>query len=304
MQATVQAALNVPLDIIEKNILSAVESRVPIYDGRKMAWGGTVAICASGPSLANHIDKVEWCAKHPGVAVLAIKGAHDYLIENGIIPTFMMMMDAKPDQVRYVLNPHPDVEYWVCTQSDPAVFSALEGSNVIGFHGLNGVSTVPGRYITGGRSTGVRSLALTTSVGFTIKHCIGFDCSSIDGEHYSTNEGDKKIKKICDVEINGKRFVSTMDMVGQAYDFLETLANPGIGKVLIYGEGLLPYLAGLGEGQHTVRVRMHDPDEKLIYGDSRITWEELKKMASEDGWIEMPLSLGAAPEAAETTAKV
>ena len=112
MKASVQAAVNTPVEDLERNILSSVE-RVPIYDGRKMAWGGTAAICGSGPSLPSMLGPVGWCDKNPKIAVFAIKGAHDFLIENEIIPDVMVMMDAKPDQVRYVKNPNPDVEYWM-----------------------------------------------------------------------------------------------------------------------------------------------------------------------------------------------
>jgi len=303
MQAQIQAAINTPLDIIETNVLSAME-RVPIYDGRKMAWGGTAALCASGPSLADMIEPIRICSKNPGIAVFAIKGAHDFLIDNGIVPTAMVMMDAKPDQVRYVQHPHPDVEYWVGTQSDPGVFTALEDSNVIGWHGYNGINTIPGRHIMGGRSTGVRSLALATSVGFSILHCFAFDCSFLDGNAYATNEGDKRIKKVCDVEVDGKMFVSTLDMVGQAFDFMEALSAPWCPKVIIYGTGLLPTIAALPPGDHIIRARLHDLDEKLIYGDDKISWRELKTMAGEDGWIEMPLSLCSAAVADSQTVTI
>jgi hypothetical protein len=303
MKASVQAAVNTPVEDLERNILSSVE-RVPIYDGRKMAWGGTAAICGSGPSLPSMLGPVGWCDKNPKIAVFAIKGAHDFLIENEIIPDVMVMMDAKPDQVRYVKNPNPDVEYWIATQCDPSVFTALEGQNVIGWHGAGVTAPVSGRYVGGGRSTGVRSIGLAASLGFTILHFFGCDCSFLDGNAYSTNEGDKKIKKICDVEVNGQTFVSTMDMVGQAFDFMEALCHPLCPRVIIYGDGLLPTIAGLDPGDHAVRVRLHDPEEKLIYGDDKISWKELNTMAGEDGWIEMPLSLRGAIEAESTTATI
>src|SRR5690606_7072628 len=56
---------------------------------------------------------------------------HDWLIERGLIPEFHVLLDARPENVRFVKKPHKKVTYLISAQCHPSIFEALEGHSVI-----------------------------------------------------------------------------------------------------------------------------------------------------------------------------
>ena len=56
----------------------------------------SIVIAASGPSLADELPRLRDLLAC-GAKLMAIRGAHDYLIHEGIIPDYALTVDPLPD---------------------------------------------------------------------------------------------------------------------------------------------------------------------------------------------------------------
>lgn len=109
--------------------VKAVPPEVPKYNevGTK---SGRVVICAAGESTLEMLPLIKQ-RKAEGIAICAVKGVANVLIENGVVPDYAVFMDSQENQVRFFENPHPDVTYYVASNSHPKVFEALKGFKCI-----------------------------------------------------------------------------------------------------------------------------------------------------------------------------
>jgi hypothetical protein len=59
-----------------------------------------------------------------GAPVVAIKGAHDWLIDNGVIPDYALAIDPQEHRIAFY-KPHKAVQYMIASQCHPAMFDNL-----------------------------------------------------------------------------------------------------------------------------------------------------------------------------------
>lgn len=86
-----------------------------------------VSVVGFGPSI-----KETWTMLQGDI--WACNGAHDWLIERGVIPKYAMYYDASPVIEKFIGKPHKDVTYLVASRCHQNVFDALEGYNVYVWH--------------------------------------------------------------------------------------------------------------------------------------------------------------------------
>ncbi len=79
------------IEQIKENIkLKLVEFRQAV-----VLNNGDFCMVGSGPSIEDHLEAIKDC-QNQGMPIIAIKGAHDWLIERGIIPDLCIMLDPQP----------------------------------------------------------------------------------------------------------------------------------------------------------------------------------------------------------------
>lgn len=197
---------------------------------------GAVVVCAAGSSLLDSIPLVK-ALYGVGIPVCAVKGTAGILIENDIIPTYVVSMDGKPDQARFFTNPHPDIEYLIAGQSDRKVFDALTGYRVTVWHGEGKAYLPTGiNYILGGSTSGSRSVSLMWAKGFTVHHLVGFDCCELNDE---THVYDTLPKKLVDVYMGDVHYRATGQMIYQYQEFFDLFRRDPKIEIVVHGNGML-----------------------------------------------------------------
>jgi uncharacterized Rossmann fold enzyme len=212
-----------------------------------------IAVICSGPSLAENIETIRGFKK-----IISCSGAHDFLIKNGIIPTWHMETDPREHKSTFVKNPHRDVMYLIASCCHPKVFDNLAGHDVRLWHVFQPDATFPRGHwaILGGSNVGLRALFVARTLGFREIHIFGMDCSgsgrpakiqteSVPRQEFHVNEhpNEPKKKAIIVAKIGDTEFETTEVFLEYARQyFFETLQVPDAMFVL-HGDGLLQRLA-------------------------------------------------------------
>ena len=235
-------------------------------------------VVGSGPSVKGQLKKIRRL-KEKGGFILAIKGAHDFLLKNNIVPHAALAVDPQPHIVRCFRKKLPESEpirpaYLISSQCHPDLFDYLKDQNVILWHLLATSSSefLKGRLQVGGGSTsGSRGIVLAWMMGFRTFHLFGFDSClqgtgtkrlrKITGETWG-GDGENILQLVCE----GKTFYADPAMAAQANEIQDVLRMLAGSRFKAYGKGLIQTIfetnAGKGwEGYYAVS------DE---FGDSRV----------------------------------
>ena len=223
-----------------------------------------IALVCSGPSLTKtrreirHFDKILTCS-----------GAHKYLLEHGMVPTWHIVGDPREHASFSVIPPHRRVQYLIASSCHPAVFKALKGYTVKIWHSLKDAEDLltlghypPGHWVlTGGTNVGMRALVVARVLGYTDIHIFGMDCSAesreVDGDEYQAmhtgfHPNEPPQKKYRMVRVGGRDYQTTTLFLSYAKQFFhEMLQLPDVHTTL-HGEGLL---------QALVKAKLEDPDQ-------------------------------------------
>jgi hypothetical protein len=208
---------------------------------------GSVSVCGFGPSLKRTY-------KHLVGDVLACNGAHDWLIEQGIVPKWCLLMDAAPVMTKLV-TPHPGVTYFVASRCHEALFEHLKDARVVVWHCAGDPSTqgileqrgLMEPMVCGGTAGVTRGMVFVKAMGYTDIHLFGAD-SSFEGDTTHVRKSvvpETAVKVWAKGEGEGRWFQTTAWMAGQVEDL--KILTPGLkedGAVLtVHGDGLFPFVA-------------------------------------------------------------
>lgn len=154
---------------------AALKARIePHYEVRSEP----IAVVCYGPSLNQTWEQIR-----DFKYVITCSGAHRFLIDRGIIPTWHCDVDPREHKMKLVGEPHHDVEYLLASTCHPKYFRWLldGGFNVKLWHVFDGQDEAlrvlpPGEWsLTGGCSVGLRALAIAHFLGFRDLHVFGMD---------------------------------------------------------------------------------------------------------------------------------
>jgi uncharacterized Rossmann fold enzyme len=211
-------------------------------------------LCGSGPSINEHLDEIKKLQK-AGHLVVAIKGAHDWLIERGVIPDMALAVDPLPRIADLYRKPRYECIYFIASQCHPSVFDALEDHRVVvwNVHTKSAQTywsdyfkrrkiTDPLYFVGGGSTSGLRGISLLFMLGYRKLHMFGFDsCLRDDGLLKITGETNKGPEIV--VVADGVPFKCDGAMSCQAGEFeLQTKCMPGL-WLKCYGDGLIPHIS-------------------------------------------------------------
>lgn len=190
-----------------------------------------VLVCY-GPSLKHtwHDIKLE---KRLGAKICSTSGAHDFLIERGIVPDYHVEVDPREHKAFFTRNPHPDVNYWIASCCHPTlidqllphklalwhVYNSETDRNIIAPNGID-----PGNWlISGGGTVGCRAINVMFMAGYRSFSVYGMDCSfDHEGEqHAGVHTGKKQNEWMVRV---GKRWFKTSgNLVFTARGFMQNM---------------------------------------------------------------------------------
>lgn len=202
-----------------------------------------IAVVCFGPSLNETWEKVK-----DFKYVISCSGAHKFLIERDIVPSFHIEVDPRPHKVKLIGQPHPDVEYLIASACHPDVVEHLKGYKTTLWHVFDtadeGQRILPqGEYaITGGCSVGLRAMTMARFLGFTDLHIFGMDGNDgKTGKHAAAHPN--QAKESFETVYDGVTYHTTPAFLEAArMTFHELDQMPDV-KATFYGEGLVQHMA-------------------------------------------------------------
>lgn len=213
----------------------------------------SIAIVCSGPSLKGCWEQVKMCDH-----VLTCSGAHDYMIERGIIPHFHMETDPRPHKAAFTRNPDKRTMYLIASSCHPDVFQNLEGMDVRLWHVVpqNELHRMPRGHwmVTGGCNVGLRAMVVARLMGYVDVHIFGMDCCSDEKKvfHVNSHPNEPKQKSHRVVKVGDREFISSGVFIECARQFFKETMLLSDTRVTLHGDGMLQAIA-----QH----KMSDPKQ-------------------------------------------
>lgn len=228
-----------------KLAIARVKGRIEPYKdsgGRKEP----VAVVCFGPSLNDTWEQIK-----DFKYIISCSGAHKFLIDKGIVPTWHTAVDPLPkNTVELIGVPHKDVEYLIASTCNPDVFTHLEGYNVKLWHVFDtkeeGLRTLPfGEWaLTGGCDVGSRSITIAAFLGFRDIHIFGMDGSyAADKRHAASHPTSNGIKGNAVCPYDGIEYRTTPAMLEAARQVWHELDQMPAVRTKFYGEGLVQHMA-------------------------------------------------------------
>ena len=201
----------------------------------------TLLIVGSGLSALPLLPEIIERAKT--LPVMALKGAHDWLIDNVVTPTYAVASDPQQSRHDCFKRLNDETIYLLASQMHPDTWDYVRGRKVIIWHGetVREQRTLPEwqgvPLVWGGSTTGLRALTLGYLLGFRNEDLYGFDSCSQDGVYKLDGTMVRDKDREIEVFVGEKRFTSLVSMVPQVAQLRDVLAMlPGI-KVNAFGEG-------------------------------------------------------------------
>ena len=209
---------------------------------------GTLIIANYGPSLKESWTKIK-PAMEAGAKLLTTSGAHDFLVERGIIPDFHAQCDPRPEPPQFVKKPKLETTYLLASVVHPDVYEHLSGFNISVWNLQNKPEDTevvkemePGKgfLVIGGSTIGLTSLSLASILGYKSLEIHGMDSSCApDGERHAGYHGGKP-QEIMNVCCGTRTFKTTAQMVSQAREFFSLIGFIRDISFEMHGDGLLP----------------------------------------------------------------
>lgn len=217
-----------------------VTGRIERVDGLREE---PIAVVCYGPSLNETWEQVRGFSH-----ILTCSGAHKFLIDRGIVPTYHIDVDPRLHKLLLLGDPHPDVQYLISSTCHPAYLDKLQGYNVKLWHVFSNEAEAmrvlpPGEWaLTGGSSVGLRALTIAAWLGYRELHVFGMDgCEGPTGKHAADHPMQPKDHQVTEYEgVEYRTTVSMLECAKQTWHELDQL--PGV-TARFYGEGLVQAMA-------------------------------------------------------------
>lgn len=221
--------------------IKKVSGRVEHYDGRRE---DPIAIVGFGPSL-----KRTWEQLRDFKYIITTSGAHKFLIEKGIIPTWHLDVDPRDHKIALLGDIHPDVTYLPCSTCHPNYIDKLIENNakIKIWHCFSSESEAmrvlpPGEFaLTGGCDAGMRAMSVARFMGFVHHHVFGMDGCAFD-ETAHAGKHTNPLKQFFDLEYpkgSGRIFRTSPHLKEVAKTVPHEVDMLKLSSVKFYGEGLV-----------------------------------------------------------------
>ena len=224
---------------------------------RKSHGQEMMSIVCYGPSL-----KYTW--RHIKRPIMTVSGAHDFLIERGIVPDYHMDCDPRGHKVEMLRLVNKAIKYRMATCCHPSLWEKLKDCDVELWHLHNDSHTDewvrkndPGANMLGGGSTaGMRALEVASMLGYRRFEIHGMDCAYESAERRHAGPHLGKPQNVVEVCVDGKWFKSSPQMVEAAKEVITFLQNYDC-ELAFHGHGLTQAMVK----HFLLRFRVIDPTD-------------------------------------------
>ena len=209
-------------------------------------------IVGGGPSLEKHIEKIRQL-RESGVKLITINGAYKWCIDKGLSPSALIIVDARPFNVKFTKPIIEDCKYFIASQCDPALFEGLPKERTYIWHtGAELIGAILREkykhwwHTPGGSTALLRAIPLFRMLGFKRFHLFGCDSCLDEEKHHAYEQKENDGDAVVPVNVGGKIFYCNPWMVSQAQEFITLIEHLGDEIELeIYG-GLLRHILEIG----------------------------------------------------------
>ena len=241
LEITVQAAGTA--EELCSNIRSALGRGLPELTLAPIKHDGNIVLVASGWSMPDYIDEIK-THRRAGRPIVAVKAAHDFLVENGVNPDMWVNLDPR-DRTNGIQRLNDHTVYMPASRCPPSTFDYLKGRKVLLWHswaeGPEMAAIGPNKLAVGGGTTsGLRAVNIGYLLGFRNFTLYGYDsCNRADGVKRFTGDVTGPAIDVFVGGPTGKKFNCNMAMAQQANEFQKLFDVMGDITVDVKGPGLI-----------------------------------------------------------------
>lgn len=253
-----QGSINTPDEVLIKNIKHSIRLGHPQV--RPQApQKDRICLVGGGPSLDDTFEELRQLY-FEGAKVVTVNGSAEWCLDHNIRPSAHIVLDARPENARFVARDILQCRYMLASQCHPATWKAVEGRDDVWiWHAM--ADDNPNRGVLdeyyqgwwvgtpGGTTVVMRALLVLRMLGFMRFDLFGVDSCFMGNKHHAyeqaENEGDSAfVVKMWPGEHTEKTrsFVCAPWMMKQLECFLQTIRIGGHTFLLnVHGDGLLAY---------------------------------------------------------------
>lgn len=227
----------------------------------------TMVMVCGGVTAKDYLEEIRAKAMSPDFDVFCSNKTGEWLLENGIVPQYHFIIDAKPAKAKDVAKSHPDVTYLIGVNADPGVFETLKDRKVLRFFSptnLGGESLdlkEAQKYIKeqmlvicGGTMAGVRAFNIADALGYRSLEYYGFDaCVASPDKHYTYDKHHNEAILTVRCE-DGRDFMSTHIFADQVRQIQEMKVQIPWVKVTVHGDSFMSHMLKLDEAKKKPRA--------------------------------------------------
>jgi len=230
-----------------RNYRDSIARNLPTIHIRP-AHAGKWIIAGGGPSLRDEIRALKKHKKR-GDVIIAVNGTHDYLIEHGIIPDYMIVVDPKQSNKRFLEKSRDDVTYLIGACCHPETFDIVSGRDVKIWYPINHcgetelIANMPVQ-IGGGTTVGLRAINIGYVLGYRDIQLYGMDGCLKEDKHHAYQQKENDGKQIMDIHLLGKVYYCHVWMAQQADNFIQFMKlYKHDMKIKVHTPGILKHIA-------------------------------------------------------------
>lgn len=255
----------IPLWLRDLQVKQAIELPIPRVEPwpKGSVREEPIAVVGFGPSLNETWPRLKVFTK-----IITCSGAHKFLVERGVIPTYHCEVDPRAHKVDLIGEPHKDVEYFIASTCHADVFEHLKAFNTKLWHVFDSeadaLRMLPhGEWaLTGGCSVGLRAITIARFLGYVNVHIFGMDGNEGEsGKHaafHPMQPQKHNLTTYCDVygcPEYGTVYKTTPGMLAPAKGLWHELDTMPDVKPVFYGQSLISHMARHYVPNHHVKAK-------------------------------------------------
>ncbi len=244
-----------PVKMQRENVQAVLASGLPDFSAiRDRERGHEAIIIGGGPSIDGQVEEIQKLVAQ-GHRVVAIERMASWCHAHGIIPDYVVVMDASEDVPSSLNHIHPETVCVTATQCGQAVVDALKGhEQVYCFSAPTSSLNLPTLFekaisnrntvLCVGASVTITSVTVAMALGMDAIHVFGFDCHMTQAPYANGITGvGVAVSEYLEIEVEGRAFTTTgpyFSFVHQFLHLIETGCQLGYLKhVQVYGDSLV-----------------------------------------------------------------
>ena len=251
-----EGEVNTEIEAVKENIRENAKTDWQLVHPHPLQETEVMMLCG-GPSLVDYTEEIQELRAN-GMPMITTNGTYNWALENGMVPSMQLIIDARAFNKRFVTPVVDHCKYILASQCHPETFEGLPIDRTFVWHvGSNDgdiSDLLDDLYETwfpcpGGSTVTLRGLCLLRMLGFHKIHMYGFDSCYRDEKHhaYEQLENDYQNPKSIPVSVGGKVFWCDPWMYCQAKEWMEMVRMFGDEIDLnVKGDGLIAHIIKTG----------------------------------------------------------